>query len=136
LALLSICAFTFYRDYESVDSHLARANRDRLFGQGERIVKEYRSALGLEDDPHIHNLLAKELADEERWEEALAEYRAAERGREPDDDLPFNIALVLEGLNRKEDARIEYQKFLAGPRCKRNNPYPECEAADARARAK
>ena len=117
LVMLSLGALYFYMDWRSVDAHLARANQARVQGQSERIIEEYRAALKLEDDAHTHNLLAKEFWAAARYEEALAEFRAAERMGEDDEELYFNIGATLDKLNRTVEARPEYEKFLRGSLC-------------------
>lgn len=117
LVLLSLGALYFYMDSQSVDAHLSRANQARVQGQRERVIAEYRAALALEDDAHTHNLLGQELAAARRFDEALAEFRAADRMGELDDELPFNIAISLDQLNRPAEARPEYERFLNGALC-------------------
>ena len=130
--VLSLVGLYLYRDYQSVDSHLARANQARVMGQRERTIREYRAALRLEDDPHTHNLLGIELADAGLWEESLAELRAAERGGEPDDQLPLRTAAALDAMKRPAEAKLEYQRFLGGSRCTQALPDPRCATARAR----
>ncbi|HKP72086.1 MAG TPA: hypothetical protein VJT82_04055, partial [Pyrinomonadaceae bacterium] len=62
LALLSLGAIYFYRDYRSLDAHLARAANARLVGQRSTTIREYRAALRLAPDAHTQKLLAVELA--------------------------------------------------------------------------
>ncbi len=135
LAALSLGALLYYRDAEGVDAHLARANRARLLGQQDKIINEYRAALKLEEDAHTRNLLGVELMAAGRTEEALAEFRAAERAGEPDDELLYRIALTLDALNRSSEAVPEYQKFLGTRRCTESYPDPLCAAARARLQA-
>lgn len=115
--MLSLGALYFYMDSRSVDAHLMRANQARVRGQRERMIGEYRAALRLEEDAHVHNLLGKELQAARRFDEALAEFRAAERMGEADEELPFNIAVSLDGLERPDEALPEYRRFLSGPPC-------------------
>ncbi|HEY0323275.1 MAG TPA: hypothetical protein VGC66_20125 [Pyrinomonadaceae bacterium] len=117
MVMLSLGALYFYMDSRSVDAHLARANQARVQGQGERVIEEYRAALKLEDDAHTHNLLGQEFAAARRFDEALAEFRLAERMGEQDDELPFNIAVSLDQLNRAAEALPEYVRFLNGSLC-------------------
>ncbi|MDX6694224.1 MAG: Tetratricopeptide repeat [Blastocatellia bacterium] len=132
LATLSTGALLYYRDAQSIDARLSRANRSRLLGQTDRTISEYRAALKLEENAHTRNLLGVELAAAGRLEEALAEFRAAERGNEPDDQLFYRIATTLDALNRTAEAVPEYQKFLSTLRCTQGYPDPQCEAARAR----
>lgn len=124
--MLGMGALYFYLDSKSVDAHLARANQARVRDQKERIIQEYREALKLEDDAHTHNLLGEELAVAHRWDEALAEFRTAERMGEPDDELPYSIAEALDNLQRYEEAAREYERFLTGPLCTMTPPDSRC----------
>lgn len=135
LAVLALETLLYYRDAQSVDAHLARANQSRLLGQREKTIREYRAALKLEEDGHTRNLLGIELAAAGQLDEALAEFRAAESAGEPDDELPYRIATTLDALNRQTEAVPEYQKFLNTRRCKSAYPDPQCEAARASAGA-
>jgi MFS family permease len=81
IALSAIAVF-FYLDSRSVDAHLARATRAKLVEDTNTAIREYRQALALEDDPHTHKLLAIELANAGHVEEAISEFRIAERGGE------------------------------------------------------
>jgi hypothetical protein len=132
LAVLSTGAFLYYRDAQSIDARLARANRSRLLGQTGKTIEEYRAALKLEENAHTRNLLGIELLAAGQTEAALAEFRAAEQGNEPDDQLFYRIATTLDALNRPAEAAPEYQKFLATRRCGQSYPDPQCEAARAR----
>ena len=132
---LALGAFFYYRDVRSVDAHLARANEARVAGRREKMISEYRAALKLEDDAHTHNLLARELAAAARWEEALAEFRAAESGGEPDDEIPFRKGAALDALDRHVEAEAAYRQFLSSSTCGQSPPDPRCEAARARLRA-
>jgi tetratricopeptide (TPR) repeat protein len=132
VALLSIIALFFYRDYRSLDAHLWRANNAKLRGPHSKVIAEYRAALELEDDPHTHKLLAIELAADGLHEEALAEFRRAERGGEPDPQLPFYIGTTLFSLRREAEAATEYKRFLGGTVCTQALPDPNCSTARAR----
>jgi tetratricopeptide (TPR) repeat protein len=132
VALLFIVALVFYRDYRSLDAHLWRANNAKLRGPHSKVISEYRAALELEDDPHTRKLLAIELAVDGLNEEALAEFRAAERGGEPDPQLPFYIGTALFSLGREAEAASEYKRFLGGPVCTQALPDLNCSTARAR----
>jgi tetratricopeptide (TPR) repeat protein len=132
LALLSASAIYFYRDYRSFDAHLARGARARLLGRRDAAIREYRSALRFNDDAHTHKLLAVQLAEDGQTEAALAEFRAAERGGEPDELLALRIASSLDALGRAGEAADEYRKFLQGGSCTR--PLPDARCAEAAAR--
>jgi tetratricopeptide (TPR) repeat protein len=136
LAVLSLGALFYYRDAQSVDAHLARANRARLLGQRDQTIREYRAALTLEEDAHTRNLLGIELAADGQPEAALNEFLAAERAGEPDDQLPYRIAATLDALNRSAEAVPEYWKFLGTSRCTSGYPDPQCEVARARVGSK
>jgi tetratricopeptide (TPR) repeat protein len=133
-ALLSAGAIYFYRDYHSFDAHLARAANARLGGRRAAVIREYRAALRLADDAHTHKLLALQLAEDGQTEAALAEFRAAERGGEPDELLALRIASALDALGRADEAAAEYQKFLQGGSCARPSPDERCAEAAARVR--
>jgi tetratricopeptide (TPR) repeat protein len=135
LLVLSLLALYFHHEYSSVDAHLARANQARLLNQRERTIGEYRAALRLEDDAHTHNLLATELAYAELWEDALSELRAAERGGEPDETIPYRIAYALDVLDRRAEAAREYQSFLHTHLCTQEFPDARCENARLRLQA-
>ena len=79
---LSAIGTFFYVDSRSVDAHLARATQAKLVEDSSTAIREYRRALALEDDPHTHKLLAIELANAGQFEEAISEFRIAERGGE------------------------------------------------------
>lgn len=132
--LLSLGTIYYYHDYQSLDAHLARASNAVLLMQHERAVREYRAALRLADDPHIHKLLALELVAAGRTDEALNEFRIAERGGEPDELLPFRIANLLDTLQRADEAKIEYQKFLSSSACVKPPLDARCQAAQLRAK--
>ena len=130
--LTTLAALYFIHDYRSLDARLARASNARLNGQHERAAREYRSALQLRDDPHIHKLLGLELAATHQWPEALTELRAAEHGGEPDDALPYHIGIALDALKHHDEALAEYQKYLAGSSCQQPVPDARCQRASAR----
>lgn len=134
LALLLAGAVYFYRDYHSFDAHLARAANARLLGQRAATIRAYRAALRLADDAHTHKLLAVQLAEDGQTEAALSEFRAAERGGEPDELLPYRIAYALDALGRPSEAIVEYQKFLRGSACA--PPSPDARCAEARQRTR
>ncbi len=132
LAVLSLGALLYYRDAQSLDAHLARANQARLLGKRHKTIGEYRAALKLEENAHTRNLLGIELAADGQLEAALAEFRAAQSAGEPDDELPYRIATTLDALKRPDEALIEYQKFLHTGRCASSYPDPQCAVARAR----
>ncbi|HEY9404557.1 MAG TPA: hypothetical protein VIQ24_18005 [Pyrinomonadaceae bacterium] len=133
LALLCAGAIYFYRDYHSFDAHLARATKARLLKRRAATIREYRAALRLADDAHTRKLLGVQLAEDGQTEAALAEFRAAERGGEPDDLLSYRIAFALDTLGRAGEAAGEYQKFLQGGSCAQR-PSPDARCAQAASR--
>lgn len=131
-AVLLVGGIHFYRDYTSFDAHFARARQAKLYNQRERTVREYRAALRLREDAHTRKLLGVELSEAGRWEEALAELRAAERGGEPDESLAYREALALDKLNRHDEAAQAYRRFLRARPCTRPEPDPPCIDAQGR----
>lgn len=132
ILVLSTVATFFYLDYRSLDAHLWRANNAKLRGPHEKVIAEYRAALRLEDNAHTHKLLAIELAADGRSEEALAEFRTAERMGEPDAQIPYYMALALDSLGKKSEAAHEYNRFLNGPLCTQALPDANCATARTR----
>ncbi len=124
----------FYLDYTSFDARFAAAQRATLFERKERAMREYRAALVLRDDAHTHKLLGLELAGAGRWEEALAEFRAAQRGGEPDARLLFHEAVALDALMRPAEAADVFRQFLQSKPCTRPEPDLFCGEAQARLR--
>jgi hypothetical protein len=134
LVLLFCGALYFYRDYQSFDAHLARAANARLLNQRAAAISEYRAALRLSDDAHTHKLLAVQLEEDGQTEAALTELRAAERaGGDEDALLPYRIAHLLDALNRRAEADLEYQKFSQGSLCAPPSP-ADARCAEASAR--
>jgi hypothetical protein len=129
LVLLVFNGALMYRAHQSVDSHLARANTARLKNHPDQTVFEYKSALALEDDPHTHNLLGRELVENHRCAEAIVELRAAQRGGEPDPILPYNLAVALTEAGNMKEAQLEFEGFLASNACTAAMPDARCNAA-------
>ncbi len=134
LALLSAGAIYFYRDYHSFDAHLVRATDAGLLNRRDAAIREYRAALRHADDAHTRKLLGLQLAEGGQMEAALVEFRAAERGGEPDELLPYRVASALAALGRTTEAAGEYQKFLQSSLCVRSSPDARCVEAAARIR--
>lgn len=132
VGLLSILAVYLYRDYRSVDAHLARAVRAKVMNEPDKAIREYQAALKIEDNAHTHKLLANEFAETGKWEDALREFRAAEKGGEADDTTTFGMARALEATGHSLDALGNYEKFLAGAVCSSPNNDPRCEKARER----
>ena len=133
--VLSVISFSMYRDRTSVDAHLARASYAKISNDRNGAIKEYREALKLEDNAHIHKLLAIELAAEGELTEALSEFRLAEKGGEADDSIPLRIAYLLETMNNLGQAKLEYERFVDGPMCTQQLPDDRCHSARERLRA-
>jgi tetratricopeptide (TPR) repeat protein len=117
LLLLSLTGVYLYRDYHSLDAHLARASQATVMNRCQDAIREYRSALVLEDNPHTHKLLGIALAEDRKWAEALREFRTAESGGEPDELMAFRIGQALESLGNHEEAKQEFERFLSSPLC-------------------
>jgi len=81
--VLATVVLYFYFDGRSVDAHLARGTQAKLTEDHATVIREYRRALALEDDPHTHKLLAIELAQTGQLDEAVSEFRLAQQGGEP-----------------------------------------------------
>lgn len=132
VVLLGAMSVYLYRDYNSVDAHLARATQAKLSSQPAKTIREYRAALALEENPHIHKLLGVELAEAAQWAEALKEFRLAEIGGEPDESLPFRIGQALEASGKGPDAEPEYARYLKSQACNQSLPDRDCAVARLR----
>jgi tetratricopeptide (TPR) repeat protein len=130
--VLTFIAISEHRESNTVDMHLARATQAKLAGDRRRSIGEYKAALAIEDDPHTRKLLGIEFSDDGDWAAALAEFRLAERGGEPDNLLPFRIAQLLDALNQPNQALMEYKKFFYGDSCVNARPDYRCEVARRR----
>jgi len=130
--ILAIIAISEYRDSKNVDTHLARATQAKLAGDRRGAILEYKAALAVEDNPHTRKLLGLELNEEGDWTAALSEFRLAERGGEPDGLLPFHIARLLDALNLREQALMEYKRFLYSESCLNAQAYYQCDIARRR----
>lgn len=129
VVLLCLVSLYLYRDYQSVDAHLARAAQAKVMNQRARAIREYEAALRIEDNPHTHKLLGMELAEEGQWSAALRELRAAESGGEGDDSLTFTIAHTCEATGQTSEARKQFEKFINSPACKNPVPDSRCDSA-------
>ena len=94
--LLSAIGAWVYFDSRTVDAHLARATRAKLIYDHQTVIREYRQALALEDDPHTHKLLAIELVEAGYIEEAKAEFRLAQPDCQPEDQRCNDMRRRLE----------------------------------------
>ncbi len=81
--LLAVIGFYLRHESQTVDAHLARATQAKLVDDHTTAIREYRGALALEDNPHTHKLLAIELAQNGDSNEAISQFRLAQRGGEP-----------------------------------------------------
>jgi hypothetical protein len=111
VVLIGSIASYFYFDSQTVDARLARATQAKLVDDTATAIKEYRRALAIEDNPHIHKLLAIELAQAGHLTEAVAEFRLAEQGGEPiscnERDARCNEALdKINRLSRQRNSSI------------------------------
>jgi hypothetical protein len=129
VVLLFLIAVYVYRDHNSVDAHLARAEQAKVMNQRDRAIKEYQAALKLEDNPHTHKLLGIELAAEGNWEDAAREFCAAEAGREPDELLSYRFGQALIALGRGDEGLEQYRQFLNSSLCKSEPVDDRCEIA-------
>ena len=132
IVLISFISFYIYRDYQSVDGHLARAAQARVMNRRDKTIREYRAALRIEDNPHTHKLLGIELADSGQWTDALREFRAAERGGEPDPSLPFLLGKALEETGNGTEAILTYDRYLRSAACEQALPDDRCQLASQR----
>ena len=131
-SLFALIAIFEYRAANTVDLHLARATQAKLAGNRTQVIREYKAALALDDNPHTRKLLGVELSDEGDWAAALSELRLADRSGEPDGSLPFRIARLLDALNEPNQALTEYKRFIDGETCRRETQSIECEVARQR----
>ena len=115
--LLGIFAVYQYRDRHSVDSHLAQASFAKVSSDQVTAIKEYRAALKLEDNAHTHKLLAVSLMEAGYENEAIEEFRIAEARGETDDSIHLHLGHLLDKLNRKDEALVEYQRFVMSKTC-------------------
>jgi tetratricopeptide (TPR) repeat protein len=132
LLLISIGVY-LVRDKRSVDEYLARASQAKVNNDRARAIREYRTALSIENDAHIHKLLAIELAAAGMLQEAVDEFRLAQSGGEPDDSISYRLGELLEKMNRPVEAAKEYRNFVASEMCNRNERDSRCEIAAAKA---
>jgi len=129
IAAASIATY-FYFDSRTVDAHLARAARAKLIEDHGTVIREYRSALELEDNPHTHKLLALELMRAGYLSDAISEFRLAQQGGEPDDFIHYYLGLLLDQLYLKGQASLEFEEFVLSTTCAQNEP--QCDDAKKR----
>jgi hypothetical protein len=116
IILGSVGGYT-YLDGLTVDAHLARATKAKVRYEPLKAIAEYREALKLEDNAHTHKLLAETLDDSGFLMEAITEFRAAQMGGEPDDAIHFRLASLLERIDHKGEALLEYKEFVGSETC-------------------
>lgn len=127
LIVTASIAVYFYFDSRTVDAHLARAARAKVIDDHGTVIREYRSALALEDNPHTHKLLALQLMQAGYFTEAVSEFRLAQQGGEPDDVIHYNLGLLFERLSQNGQARLEFEEFLLTQTCQ--TPDDLCDSA-------
>lgn len=132
IAIFALIALSQYREYNAIDAYLARAQQAQLGNNRPLAIREYKAALALEDDAHTHKLLGIELYNAGDFGGALSEFRLAERGGEDDATLPFRIGVLLELLNQRNQAVVEYKRFLYGEACLTVPHDHRCEVAAER----
>jgi tetratricopeptide (TPR) repeat protein len=130
VAVVAVSGVMFYLENRSVDAHLRRAIQAKLNNDYLTAGNEYRQALTLNDDAHVHKLLGLTLIDAGNFTDAISELRLAEKGGEPDDLIPYYLAWSLERINQNGQASLEYEKFLLTPTCAR--PEPRCDSVRQR----
>lgn len=133
-AAIFLAGVGLYLKHESgtVDDYLARATRAKLVDDHATAISEYRRALTIEDDPHIHKLLAVELMQAGYFTDAVSEFRLAQEGGEPDDFINYYLGLLLDRINLKGQAKQEFESFLVSTTCTQEDP----KCAEVRERIK
>ena len=114
--LVTFGGYTYF-DERSVDAHLSKAIRARVQYEPLKAISEYREALKLEDSSHTHKLLAQTLEEVGYVTEAITEFRAAELGGDPDDAIHFRLAKLLEKIELKGQAFLEFKEFAESETC-------------------
>lgn len=128
--ILAIVGGYTYFDERTVDAHLSKAIKARVFYDPVKAIAEYREALKLEDSPHTHKLLAETLDDAGYITEAIIEYRAAELGGDPDDAIHYRLATLLEKIDLQGQALLEFKEFAESETCSQVDA--RCESARKR----
>jgi MFS family permease len=100
--LLAGAGMYFRHESATVDTHLARATRAKLVEDHATVIREYRQALAIENDPHTRKLLAIELANAGQLSEAITEFNLARQGGEPIScaERDARCQVALERINR------------------------------------
>ncbi len=128
--ILGIATSYKYFDDRSVDAYLARAANAKVRSDPMSAIREYREALKIEDTAHTRKLLAVTLEEAGLYAEAITEFRAAEGGGEPDDSIHYNLGLLLERSNQKEQSISEFERFVSSETC--SHVDDRCDAARQR----
>jgi tetratricopeptide (TPR) repeat protein len=128
--ILTVFSVYTYIDERTVDAHLSRASMAKVHSEPIKAIKEYREALRLEDDPHTRKLLAQTLDESGFFMEAITEFRRAEREGEDDDTIHFRLAILLEKIDHKGEALLEFKQFVVSKTCSQIDY--RCEAARQR----
>ena len=132
LAVLSFTSVHLHKDSRGVDAHLARATQARLIGETQTVVREYEQALLLENNAHIRKLLGLALIEKGDWERALRELQSAERDGERDPQIAFRLATAYEQLGLREQAAVQYARFVRSDACLQPMPHDRCAMAQAK----
>ena len=111
----------------TVDVYLANATQAKLVEDHSTAIREYREALTIENNAHIHKLLALELMQVGYLTEAISEFRLAQQGGEPDDVIHYNLGLLLERIDQDGQAGLEFEEFLLTQTCQ--TPDDLCDSA-------
>lgn len=127
VSVLTASSVYLYFENRNVDAHLFKAAQAKVRGDSPQAIREYQKALVLEDNPHTHKLLGIELANGGQTAEAIYELRLAENGEEPDPSISLRLGLLLESLNRQDEANLEYQRFLQSQSCMVTPIDPRCD---------
>ena len=128
--VLTIVGLYTYYDERTVDAHLSRATKARTHTDPVTAIKEYRAALRLEDSAHTHKLLAQTLEETGAFMEAVSEFRTAELGGEHDDSIHWRLGGLLEKIDHRGEAILEFKKFAESETCLEIDS--RCEAARQR----
>jgi MFS family permease len=128
--LLAAVGMFVRHESSTVDVYLAEATQAKLIDDHSSAIASYRRALELENNPHIHKLLARELMQVGYLSDAISEFRLAESGGEPDDSIHFYLGLLLERIDQNGQAGLEFEKFLMTQTCQA--PDRLCDSARSR----
>jgi len=118
-AAILLAGIGLYHNHESsrVDVYLAKATQSKLVEDHATAIGEYRAALTIENNAHVHKLLAVELMQVGYFSEAISEFRLAQKGGEPDDYIHHNLGLLFERIELYGQSRLEFEEFLLTETC-------------------